>query len=235
MKTIRVSYNLQELTQTPEAHLSDLFVLLYTMFLVEQQKVKSSRYSLNKLFPYIFTKLEEGGNIDSLRVFNLPFYKMKGGHYNKSLRDRYLKKLTGAGLIEETERYCYVLTSKARKLMREFYNSERKETESNLFESLVDEFVKKYLQGRDDDEVYKGLWAFSHTTLVDDDGRTITVDNLQIDDNKAIAYNGRDFKEGRRSSIVPPEYLTALAYELRNRVKISGKDRIAADSLLSSV
>lgn len=234
MKVLKVNYNLQNLTQKPEAHLSDLFILLYSMFLIEKQGGKSSRYVLNKLFPFIFQKLEEKNELKKIFIFNLPFYKMKGGHYNKSLWNKYLKKLERAGLIIENKEASYTISKQAKTLMEDFVKNERTSDKDRKFEELIKEFFKKYLEGNNYNEIYKVLNAFSHTTLVEENGQQIRVDDLEISDYKAIAYNNEDFQKGKRSSIVPEKYLTLLAYKLKENIKVNNQELKKVDALLSS-
>lgn len=233
MKTIRTDYNLQEITQKADAYLSDLFILLYSMFLIEKSGSVPSRYSLNKLFPFIFDKLEGEGKLEDLRIFNLPFYKMQGGHFNKSLKQRYLKKLEEAGLIEPRGQASYKLTRRSTELMQQFYREEGRRVESREFEDLVNEYCQRFLKGRNYNEILSLLRAFSHTLLVEDNGEKVSVDALEIDDYKAISYNGKDFKEGKRSNLIPPQYLTLLAYELQRNQEVDREDLKTVDSLLS--
>ncbi len=234
MKTIRVDYNLQDLTQTSEAHLSDLFVLLYSIFLIEEGGATPSRYSLNKLFPYVFQKLEERGRLEESAIFNLPFYKWGGGHFNKSLWASYLRKLEKAGLLREKTGASYLLTTQGKSLIKDFTENERAKSEDKEFEQLVDEFITKFLRNKNYNEVWTVLNSYSHTTLVDDEGKKVRVDDLETDDLKAISYNNKDFKKGRRSSIVPSEYLTLLAHKLREEAKISKEAKEIVDTMFSA-
>jgi len=231
MKTIKVDYNLQNLTQAPEAHLSDLFVLLYSIFLIEKGGATPSRYALNKLFPYIFQKLEEQGELEKTIVFNLPFYKMKGGHFNKSLCESYLRKLENADLLREKSGASYILTTQGKNLIEEFAKNERTKSVDKKFEQLVDEFVIKFLRNKNYNEVFTVLNSYSHTTLVNDRGKKVRVDDLEINDLKAISYNSKYFKKGKRSSIVPGEYLTLLAHKLREKIKVSKEAKEIVDSI----
>jgi len=232
MKTIRVDYNLQDLTQTPEAHLSDLFVLLYSIFLIEEGGATPSKYSLNKLFPYIFQKLEERGRLEESAIFNLPFYKMKGGHYNKSLSALYLRKLEKADLLREKRGASYVLTTQGKSLIKDFIENERAKSENKEFEQLVDEFITKFLRDNNYYEVWTVLNSYSHTTLVEDEGKKVKVEDLERDDLKAISYNDKGFKKGKRSSLVSSEYLTLLAHKLKEKIKVSKKAKEMVDSIL---
>jgi len=217
MKTKKVDYNLQNITQNSEAHLSDLFILLYSIFLIDEAGGTPSRYAFNKLFPFIFDELErrldEG---ESLHIFNLPFYKMRQGHFNKSLGRKYLKTLKEAGLINAKPMASYELTDRASKIIKQYHRELRQPAENKQFEELVTEFTKKFLEGRSYDEVWSALNEFSHSMLVEDEGVVKAVDNIEVDsrDNTAISYNSEDFKEGKPSDIVTRPYLTLLASEL---------------------
>lgn len=234
MKTVKVDYNLQDLTQTPEAHLSDLFVLLYSMFLIEKQGATSSKYSLNKLFPYIFEKLEEKDTLDSTAIFNLPFYKMKYGHYNKSLCVAYLKKLEKADLLREKPNASYALTAKGKLLIKNFSEQVSARPKNKEFEQIVGEFTSKFLKGKNYYEVLKVLRSYSHTSLVDDRRKRVRVDDLETNDNIAIAYNHKNFKKGKRADIVPSEYLTLLAHKLREKTKVTKEAKEIVDAMFSA-
>lgn len=233
MKTITVNYNLQKITQKPEAHLSDLFILLYTIFLIKKNGGIPTRYVLNKLFPYIFDRLEGKGELNKLRIFNLPFYKMKGGHYNKSLSQKYLKSLGEANLVTEEQGAVYELTRRAKEIVKEYFENERVSTESREFEDLVEEFVEKYLKDSEYWKIYKDLGSMSHTMLVEDEGTKKRVDDLEIDDFKAISYNNENFEQGKLSDLVPEPYLTLLAHELQKNQEVTPEDLDQVDSLLS--
>lgn len=233
MKTITVNYNLQQITQRPEAHLSDLFILLYTIFLIKKNGGTPTRYVLNKLFPYIFDKLESKGELSKLMIFNLPFYKMKGGHYNKSLSQKYLKTLADSNLVIAEQGAAYELTSRAKAIIKEYLEDKGIPAESNEFENLVEEFVKKFLKDSDYWKIYKDLGSMSHTMLVEDSGSKKRVDDLEIDDFKAISYNSANFKKGEPSDLVPEPYLTLLAHELQENQEVTKEDLEQVDALLS--
>lgn len=233
MKTITVNYNLQKITQKPEAHLSDLFILLYTIFLIKKNGGIPTRYVLNKLFPYIFDRLESKGELNKLRIFNLPFYKMKGGHYNKSLSQKYLKSLGEANLVTEEQGAAYELTRRAKEIVKEYSDDERVLAESKEFEDLVEEFVERYLKDSEYWKIYKDLGSMSHTMLVEDEGIKKRVDDLEIDDFKAISYNNENFEQGKLSDLVPEPYLTLLAHELQKNQEVTPEDLDQVDSLLS--
>lgn len=233
MKTITVNYNLQQITQIPEAHLSDLFILLYTIFLIKKNHGTPTKYVLNKLFPYIFDKLESKGELNKLMIFNLPFYKMKGGHYNKSLSQKYLKSLTDANLVTEEQGAAYELTSRAKTIVKEYLEDAGTSAESKEFENLVEEFVEKFLKDSDYWKIYKDLGSMSHTMLVEDEGTKKRVDDLEIDDSKAISYNNENFKQGKLSNLVSEPYLTLLAHELQKNQEVTSEDLKQVDTLLS--
>lgn len=234
MKTITVNYNLQKITQKPEAHLSDLFILLYTIFLIKKHGGTPSKYALNKVFPYIFDKLETKGELNRLMIFNLPFYKMKGGHYNKSLSHKYLKTLAKSNLITEEQGAAYVLTNRAKALIKEYLEDKEASIESKEeFENLVEEFVEKFLKDSNYNQIYKDLNSMSHTMLVEDEGSKKRVDDLEIDDFKAISYNSENFEQGKPSDLVPEPYLTILAHELQKSQEVTQEDLEQVDTLLS--
>lgn len=233
MKTIKVDYNLQDITQRPEAHLSDLFITLYTMFLMESEGTIASRYSLNKIFPYIFDRLEKEDKIENYTLFNLPFYKFKGGHYNKSLIKVYLKSLIDAGLVKQISPSRYKLNKQAKKFIQDFSDKERGVAKNTDFEKLVLEYSKRFLKTKKYWEIYTNLRAMSHTLLVEDQKKTVTVGELKNDDNKAISYNHRYFKKGKTSNLIPKAYLTLLAYELQKNLKPTSQDLEKVKLLLS--
>lgn len=226
MKTIKKTYNLQTLTQLTEANLSDLFIILASMFLIEKNKGVPSTYSLNKLFPYIFNELESQRKLDELSIFNLPFYRMKGGHYNQSLGKKYMKKLIQAGLVKQLDKEClYSLNLKAKKLIEEYFKEKQNDQNVKAFINMVGEFTIKFLKGKNYNQVQNSLYCFSHNLIVEDQGEKICVDQLKItsEDNIAISYNNENFEEGQRSDLVPRPYITKLAYELQENEPINEK------------
>ena len=234
MKVIEVSYNLQANTQTSKATLSDLFILLYSIYLLQERGAKPSILTLNKLYPYIFQKLEEKNELDKLQVFNLPFYKMDRGHYNKSLKNKYLAKLLEAGLVEEGDESSYKLKSNARSMIRDFYEESKENDYNKEFVSLVTEYVKRFIEGRNYNDIYNALHHFSHSSLVEKSGEMTSVHELDTDDNSAIAYNTPDFREGKPSNLVPTEYLTLLGYMLQENVKPTESSKELVETLLQS-
>ena len=51
---------------------------------------------------------------------------------------------------------------------------------------------------------------------------------------KAIAYNNKDFQEGRIADIVSQQYLTLLAYEFQKHQPVEKEDKDILNNLLSS-
>lgn len=233
MKVIKVGYNLQDITQASKATLSDLFILLYSIHLLEEQGVKTSILTLNKLYPFIFQRLEEKNELDKLHVFNLPFYKMDKGHYNKSLKNKYLAKLLEAGLVEEGEKASYKLKDESKRMISGFHQELGAKEQNKKFASLITEYVKRFIEGRSYNDVYNSLCYFSHTSLVEKKGEGISVHELPVDDNSAIAYNDPHFKIGKPSNLVPDEYLTLLGYMLQEKVKPTKSSEKFVETLLS--
>lgn len=234
MKVIKVNYNLQDITQTPKAALSDLFILLYSIHLLEEQGVRPSILTLNKLYPFIFQRLEEKNDLNKLHVFNLPFYKMQRGHYNKSLKNKYLAKLLKADLVEEGKEASYGLKGESKRMIRDFHQELGAKEQNKKFVSLVTEYVKRFISGRSYNDVYSSLRYFSHTTLVEKRGEEINVHELPIDDNSAIAYNDPNFKKGKPSNLVPEGYLTLLGHMLQENIRPTKSSKELVETLLQS-
>lgn len=232
MKTIKTKYNLQMITQKPEAYLSDLFILLYSIYIIDKDRGTPTRYSLNKLFPFIFDKLESSRELDKLVIFNLPFYKMRDGHYNKSLVTKYLKKLEENELVQ-SEGYSYKVTPLSKKILDSFYKDQKENSLNKTFLNLVNNFVLQYLHPSSRMS-FDALRAFSHRMIVEDEGINKTVDDLETNDFKAISYNIKNFKDGQKSNLVPDQYLTLLASHLQNKPKINKEDLATVEKLLST-
>ena len=230
MKTINTKYNLQEITQKPEAYLSDLFILLYSIYLIDKGRSTPTRYSLNKLFPFIFDKLESSRELDKLVIFNLPFYKMRDGHYNKSIVTKYLKKLEENELVQ-SEGYTYKLTPSSKKILDSFYKDQKENSLNKTFLNLVNNFVLQYLHPNSSMS-FAALRTFSHRMIVEDEGISKTVDDLETNDFKAISYNIKNFKDGQKSNLIPDQYLTLLASHLQNKPKINKEDLATVEKLL---
>jgi hypothetical protein len=235
MKTISVDYNLQDLTQTPEATLSDLFILLYSIYLLEESGALPSRLALNKLYPFIFQKLEEANKLNKIQIFNLPFYKMDEGHYNKAIREKYLKKLLKSKLIKPMNDTSYGLTPKAAKMIKDYVDDKRIRKSREQFKKIVNDYSKTFLYGKKYQEIFLNLKGYSHNTAIEDEGKKISVHDLPKTDFKAIAYNSPDFKTGKVSNIVPEEYLEILAHEMQSSIEINEKDKQLAKKLLSTL
>jgi len=231
MKTIHTGYNLQNITQKPEAYLSDLFILLYSIYLIDKNGANTTKLALMKLYPYIFDRLESADKLEKIAIFNLPFYKMIHGHYNRSLIDKYIKKLKEAGLLNQSG-ISYSLTRESQQLMNNFYKKMREDSDK-LLEELIGEFSIKFLNS-DNNKSFQALSYVSHRMIVDDNGVKKTVDDLEIDDNTAISYNFEDFKEGRQSDIVPDQYLTLLASQLQEKDSVNQEDLDTVEKLFPS-
>jgi len=234
VKVIEVNYNLQNNTQTPKATLSDLFILLYSIYLLEEKGANPSILTLNKLYPFIFQKLEEKNELDKLQVFNLPFYKMDKGHYNKSLKNNYLARLLKANLIEKGAEASYKLKSETKRMISGFHKELGANDYNKEFVSLVTEYITLFIEGRNYNDVYNALHDFSHGSIVEKEGKKISVHELATDDNLAIAYNSPDFKVGKPSNLVPTEYLTLLGYMLQENVKPNESSKELVETLLQS-
>lgn len=237
MRTVKVGYNLQNITQTPSAHLSDLFILLYTIFLIEEAGGVASKIALNKIFPFVFDHLEKIGKIEEIKIFNLPFYKMQYGHYNKSLVEKYLKELERADLVKSRDKRTnyYELTTRTESFLKKYRSTVRsKATDKIFFEDLVTAFTLGYLKNASSIKVFETLKKLSHTMLVKDNGQIKSVGQLPTDDNKAVSYNNKNFRKGEPSNIVPHPYLTLLANELQqaHESEIEEKDLAQVKSLL---
>lgn len=160
---------------------------------------------------------------------------MSYGHYNKSLCLKYIKQLSQAELINEANNILYTLTGKGKTLISEYYQEKKNTPEVKEFKEIVDEFTNKFIKGRNNFQIYSNLSSFSHTLLVEDNGNTISVDKLPVNDSKAISYNSKNFKHGKRSDLVSRSYLTKLSYELQNMEKASEEDFSLANELLSTI
>ncbi|MAG44828.1 hypothetical protein CL633_02975 [bacterium] len=205
-----VNYNLKLIPQKADAYLSDLFFILYFLYIANKKKKTIDKAGLQKGIAYIFEKLNNKNKADKIKVFNLPLYRYKHGDYNKSIDDVYANKLSKNDLLE-IDGVNYKLTNKAIELIQDFDKSEENE-DKKIVDSIIKEYIDKNI-GFSFSRVR--LWSHSRKVLNNDN--ETTVDKLTNDERKAIAYNASPqkvnfdkFKKGRKATIFPTQYLLKL-------------------------
>ena len=98
-KVIETKRDLRTPPKKSEAYLSDLFFVLYLIYLSKT----ITRINIQKGIVYVLEKLLEKNKLDDIKIFNLSFYRWGYGDYNKSISTNYLPELLKGGLIEEVE------------------------------------------------------------------------------------------------------------------------------------
>lgn len=201
-----------KLPKKAEAQLSDLFFLLYIFYIGTLRRIPISKYGINKCIADILLALDKKGEIDNIKVFNIPFYKHKYGHCNEIIEKKYINELLGAGLLKEGLNHSYDVSKEAFNLVEEF-NSSEENTKKEWVEKQVINFIEQYLKDFD----FGIIKDRSHRQKIKDvDGKIKTVDDLPIDKTEAIAYNSSPenfskLEEGQISNIIPTKFLTALS------------------------
>jgi hypothetical protein len=218
-KAINNDYLLDSrLPQKADAQLSDLFFLLYILYLGTLRRIPISKFGINKCIADIYIYLERQNKIDDIKIFNIPLYKHQYGHLNEVIEKKYINELLTTGLVKEGGFHSYLLGDKAFKLMEQ-YDTNQNEENKKLIEGEMLIFMEKYLKDFD----FGLLKGDSHKQKIEDlDGKTKTVHDLPIEKTKAIAYNSsfEDFdklKIGQVSSIIPTRFLTALSALLEEK------------------
>ena len=101
-EVVKKEYRLDsKLPKKAEAQLSDLFFLLYLLYLGTLKRIPISKYGINKCIADIFIALEKDHKLNNIKIFNIPLYKHQHGHCNEVIEKKYIKELLEAGLIEE--------------------------------------------------------------------------------------------------------------------------------------
>lgn len=202
-KVIETQRDLRTPPKKSEAYLSDLFFVLYLIYLSKT----ISKINIQKGIVYVLEKLLEKNKLDDIKIFNLSFYRWGYGDYNKCISTNYIPELLKGGLIDEVNKGKneYTLTAKTEKLFKRY----EKENASNEKLVLVREIIDTYPEDR------KGFpfpFRYSHKRKVEYEGKELSVDDLEPDENKAIAYNTNpNDTEGFKSNIVSTNYLLAIS------------------------
>jgi len=202
-KVVETQRDLRTPPKKSEAYLSDLFFVLYLIYLSKT----ISKINIQKCIVYVLEKLLEKNKLDDIKVFNLSFYRWGYGDYNKCISTDYIPELLRGGLIEEVDgdKNGYTLTAEAGKLFKRY----EKENASNEKLLLVQEIIGTYPEDR------KGFlfpFGYSHKRKVEYKGKELSIDDLEPDESKATAYNTNPNEiEGFKSNIVSTNYLLALS------------------------
>ncbi|OGZ78710.1 MAG: hypothetical protein A2528_03355 [Candidatus Staskawiczbacteria bacterium RIFOXYD2_FULL_37_9] len=201
-KAIKTNRSLRIPPKKSEAYLSDLFFILYFIYL-NKDKTRS-KINIQKGIVYVLEKLLEKGKLDDIKVFNLPFYRWTFGDYNKYIATGYLPELMGGNLIDEGEQpYNYKTTEKANKFLERF----EKENSSNEDLLLIKDIINSYPNEND----FWKPFRFSHERKVKVGEQEKSVDSLEKDESIAIAYNSNpEDEDGSKSNIISTSYLLAL-------------------------
>jgi hypothetical protein len=201
-KAIKTNRSLRIPPKKSEAYLSDLFFILYFIYL-NKDKTRS-KVNIQKGIVYVLEKLLERGKLEDIKIFNLPFYRWQYGDYNKYIASGYLPELLGGNLIEEGKNeYSYITTEKANKLLERF----EKENSSNENLSSIKEIINSY----PNENGFIHAVRYSHNRKVKVGEEEKSVDSLPKDETVAIAYNSNpENQDGLKSNIFPTNYLLAL-------------------------
>lgn len=208
-KAIHSSESLRRLNLNAEAKLSDMFILLYALYLISANETKISKISIHKLITYVLETLEDNKKRAEIHLFNLPQYKWQYGTYNQSLETEYLNTLTSGLLIKRDplNPLNYSLTEDGLKLIEEYIDRVPKNNNVDFFDDTVNKFSDTYLRDFSFDKVRD----YSHNIKISVDNSTKKVHDLDNNDKLAIIYNSEDFNNGKRADIIPPEFITKLS------------------------
>lgn len=201
-KIIETKRNLCTPPKKTEAYLSDVFFILYLIYLSK----KMSRINIQKIIVYTLVKLLEKDKLNEIKIFNLPFYCWKYGDYNKCISTNYIPELLKGGLIEEVDgdKNEYISTNKAERLFKKYEEENITNKKLLLVKEIIDSYPKDRIS-------FLNTFRASHKRKVEDNGKELSVDDLRPDEKKAIAYNSNpDNVEGFKSNIVSTNYLLAL-------------------------
>ena len=215
-KVIKTEQSLKKPPRKAEAYLSDLFFILYFIYLHQKKNKKLDKINLQKGIVYILEELQKQGKIDEIKIFNLAFYPWLHGDYNKIISENYIPKLLRGSLIEEEGVY-YRTTGRAKKLL-EMYENENVDNQ-NL--KTINEIFDNYPEGLRGS--FRKARQYSHGRKVLVNDKVKLIDDLVLreeedfskNEHTATAYNSspkkiKELEDGFKSNIVNTNYLLAL-------------------------
>lgn len=208
-----VNYNLKRVPENAEAYLSNLFFILYFLYIAKKGGKKIEKAELQKGIADIYERLLEEGRIDTIKVFNLPLYRYHYGHYNQAIETEYTNRLVKGNLVDYSpkNKYAYVLTQKALELMERYDNTVQTE-DKNFIKNTIQDYTRKNFIAD-----FGRLIHHSHEKKVIYNNEIKAIDDLPEDELKAVAYNASpqsvnfdDFRKGIKATIFPTDYLLKL-------------------------
>lgn len=230
-KTIDTGKDLNNLNLKAEAKLSDMFFLLYALYFFASHDVKISKIGIQKFITYLLDTLEKEGALDKNHYFNLPLYKWKFGTYNEAIKTRYINELIGGDLVK-IDSINYLITNKGVEFIEEFIeHSDEKNDKIEFLEKTLTEFNSKYLK---DGDVFGKLKNYSHNIKVKFGNEIKKVDDLESKQSIAVMYNSIDFVDGKKSDLVPEEFLTKLSFIIQENKQLPD-DETDRDLILSQI
>jgi len=214
-QAIKTKYSLDEfLPKKADAQLSDLFFILYVIYMGSLRRIPISIIGINKCIAEIVLYLEKERKLDEIKIFNVPFYKHQHGHCNEIIKEKYIQELLNAELIGSEPMYphAYFLTDKSVELIEKYYSNVASENKKKIEKEII-KFIDVYMKDFDFGILKK---HFHNEYIKDINGKNRKIHTLPIEKEKAIAYNAspKNFpklEEGQASNIIPTEYLTALS------------------------
>jgi len=204
------TYNLRQVPERADAYLSDLFFILYFLYVAHKANKTIDKVKLQKGIADVFEQLNNKDKADKIKVFNLPLYRYHYGDYNKSIQSEYANKLLKDDLIDEIGNN-YKLAPQALRLMKEFDASE-----ASAEKVTVTSIIKNYIDKNVGLGFGRIVWR-AHSRKIINNGKQTTVDKLENNEKRAIAYNASpeqanfdEFRKGRKATIFPTQYLLRL-------------------------